>query len=147
MGAVGDFLIKHREGILYLIFGALTVLVRWSTYAFFVLLGIELNISNILSWICGVMFAFVVNKWFVFLSKSLERSVVAKEMVSFFSLRIVIGLIAIALFPILLAIGLDQSILGVAGAIAVGITTLMEIVLNYLASKFIVFRKKKENAS
>jgi len=147
MGALGDFLIKHREGILYLICGALTVLVRWGTYAFFVLLGIELNISNILSWICGVMFAFWVNKWFVFLSKSLERSVVAKEMASFFSLRIVIGLIAIALFPVLMAIGLDQSIFGIAGAIAVGITTLMEIVLNYLASKFIVFRIKKENAS
>ncbi|MDR2698265.1 MAG: GtrA family protein, partial [Candidatus Methanoplasma sp.] len=109
---------EHREGILYLFFGVLTVLVSWGTYALFVFAGIELNISNVLSWICAVTFAYAVNKWFVFRSRSLERTVLAKEVSSFFLLRILTGVAAMLVFPVLLEIGLDQPLLGTPGLIA-----------------------------
>jgi putative flippase GtrA len=146
MGIIADLFNKYREGLLYIFFGGLTTVVRWCTYALFVWLGIELNTSNILSWIIGVSFAFVVNKWYVFRSYSVKKTVLAEELVSFFSLRAVIGLVAIVAFWVLLDVGMNQSLFGVEGFIALIITSTMEIALNYLASKFIVFRKRKENA-
>ncbi|MCL1811103.1 MAG: GtrA family protein [Methanomassiliicoccaceae archaeon] len=146
MSIMNDVFAKHKEGILYIIFGGFTVLVSWGTYALFVLLGIDVNISNILSWICAVTFAFVVNKWFVFMSRSVDRAVLVKEVGSFFLLRIVTGVIAIILFPILLAVGLDQSLFDIDGLIARITVSMVEIALNYAASKFIVFRKKENNA-
>jgi putative flippase GtrA len=146
MSAMKYFFTKHKEGILYIMFGGCTVLVSWATYALFVWMGIDLNISNILSWVCGVSFAFVVNKWFVFLSRSVEKKVLAKEMISFFILRGGTGIFAWIAFPILCSFGLDQPFFGTAGLIARIIVSIIEIVLNYVASKFIVFKKKEENA-
>jgi putative flippase GtrA len=136
---------KQKEGTLYLIFGGFTVLVTWITYTIFVLMGIELNTSNMLSWFCAVSFAFVVNKWFVFMSHSLEKAVLVKEAGFFFLLRILTGIIRLVGFWILLDIGLDGPFFGVNGFIALAVVTVLEIVANYFASKLIVF-KKKENA-
>ena len=147
MGFVEDFCSKHREGILYIVYGGFTVLVSWGTYSLFVLAGIDISISNILSILCSLVFAFVVNKWMVFRSRSLEKDVLIKEIISFFSLRAAtIFLIRYLGFEILIRCGLDQSLFGVSGLIALIIVTVVEVVLNYIASKFIVFRKKKENA-
>lgn len=141
-----DFWRKHREGLLYLICGAGTVVVSWGTYAIFVWMGIDLNISNALSWICAVVFAFILNKWIVFLSRSVEKVTLAKEISSFFAFRIVTGVIAIVCFPIFYHLGMNQILFGVDGYLAKISVSLIEIVLNYFFSKFIVFRKKKINA-
>ncbi|MCL2032302.1 MAG: GtrA family protein [Methanomassiliicoccaceae archaeon] len=146
MGLTADLFGKHREGLLYLICGAGTVFVSWGTYALFVWLGIDINISNVLSWVCGVSFAFVLNKWVVFLSRSVERSVLAKEISSFFFLRIVTGVVAIVAFPILYNLGMNQSLFDIDGLVAKITVSMIEILLNYFASKFVVFRKNKENA-
>lgn len=146
MGFIEEFCEKHKEGILYVLFGGFTVLVSWGTYSLFVLAGIDLNFSNWLSIACSLVFAFVVNKWMVFKSHSLERSVLAKEIVSFFSLRAVTLIFRVVGFDLLIRFGMVQSILGIDGAVALFIVTIIEIVLNYLISKFIVFRKKKGNA-
>ncbi len=131
-----------REVIMYLIFGGLTTIVSWVTYALFVHLGIEINVSNILSWTCGVLFAFTTNKWFVFMSKSVSAKTLLYELGSFFSARIFTGIIAWILFPILIFIGLDQSLFNTDGFLAKIITSIIEIVLNWLFSKYVVFRKK-----
>jgi len=144
MSRSADIFVKHREGILYLACGVLTVLVSWGSYAIFVRAGIELNISNILSWICAVSFAFVLNKWFVFQSRSLERTVLAKEVSSFFVLRILTGIAAMLIFPILLEIGMDWALFDTPGLVARIIVSGVEILLNYGASKFIVFKKEEE---
>lgn len=147
MSGFFDMYAKHKEGILYLIFGGLTVLVSWATYAVFVQADIGLNISNILSWICAVSFAFVSNKWLVFRHRSLEKKVIVKEIGSFFFFRIVTGAIAIIAFPVLIGLGMDQSLFGVECLIARIAVSMIEIVLNYVASKFVVFKQdKNENA-
>ncbi|MDR2698502.1 MAG: hypothetical protein LBB30_02335, partial [Candidatus Methanoplasma sp.] len=60
--------------------------------------------------------------------------------------RILTGVAAMLVFPVLLEIGLDQPLLGTPGLIARIIVSGIETFLNYAASKFIVFRKNKENA-
>ena len=116
---------EHKEVILYLIFGVLTTVVNWLAYAAFVWIGLDINVSNILSWIVGVSFAFVVNKWYVFESRSLESRKVIKEFGSFVGARIFTGIIAILLFPLLYNIGLNQSL----------------FVLNWIFSKYLIFKK------
>ena len=134
---------KNREAVSYLAFGAFTTLISWGSYSLFVLLGIDLNTSNILSWICGVAFAFVTNKWFVFESKSTKTSVVATELGSFVAGRVATGVLAIVMFSILVAYGLGGSIMGIDGLPARMITSGVEIVLNWGISKYLVFTKKE----
>ena len=137
-------IIRNREIMMYLIFGVLTTIVSWLSYALFVHLGIDINISNALSWVCGVLFAFVTNKWFVFMSRTVTVKALLYELGSFFSARIVTGVIAIVLFPILYAIGLNQSLFNTDGFIAKLVTSAIEIILNWVFSKYIVFRRKKD---
>ena len=132
---------EHKEVILYLIFGVLTTVVNWLAYAAFVWIGLDINVSNILSWIVGVSFAFVVNKWYVFESRSLESRKVIKEFGSFVGARISTGIIAILLFPLLYNIGLNQSLFGTDGFLAKIVTSVIEIVLNWIFSKYLIFKK------
>ena len=141
MSLVTDMYTKYREPLLYVIFGGLTTLVTWASYAAFIFLGMELNLSNILSWVFGVTFAFVVNKWYVFGSKSLERIKVINELVLFIGSRIFTGVIAWVLFPILIWAGLDQTIMGTEGMLAKIAVSVIEIVLNWVLSKYMVFKK------
>ena len=132
---------EHKEVILYLIFGVLTTVVNWLAYAAFVWIGLDINVSNILSWIVGVSFAFVVNKWYVFESRSLDSRKVIKEFCSFVGARIFTGIIAILLFPLLYNIGLNQSLFGTDGFLAKIVTSVIEIVLNWIFSKYLIFKK------
>jgi putative flippase GtrA len=136
---------NHREAVLYVFFGMFTVLVSLGSYAVFVWLGVELVVSNILSWVCAVLFAFTVNKWFVFESRSKSPAVVARELGSFIGARIFTFVVAVITFPILLAYGFDGYIFGVEGAPARTVTSLVEIVLNYVLSKYLIFTKKAKD--
>ena len=142
-----DIMGKYREPILYIFFGGLTTIISWVSYAAFVWAGIEINISNILSWVCGVLFAFVTNKWFVFTSKDTSVKVVVYELGSFISARIFTGVIAWILFPILIFIGLNQSLFNAEGFVAKIVTSLIEIVLNWVFSKYVVFRNNRRKTS
>ena len=141
---MSEFVAKHDEGVRYIAFGILTVIVSWVTYAAFVFMGIDLAVSNIMSWFCAVLFAFVVNKIYVFRCTGSSTMRLGAELLSFFGGRIATGVLAGILFPALCAIGLGFTFLGVAGLFARGITSLVEIALNYLISKFIVFRKSDD---
>ena len=147
MTSIVDLYRKHEEVILYLIFGFLTTVVNWGTYSILVMCGVEINASNIISWVVGVLFAFTVNKWFVFKSRILLPTVVFRELTSFFAARILTGAIAIILFPIVYALGMDQEIFGIDGGAAKVFTTILEIVLNWIFSKYLIFdiSKKKDN--
>jgi putative flippase GtrA len=65
---IKSFYRAHKEGILYLIFGALTTLISIATFEIFSLIfGEERYLfSNFLSWVIAVIFAFCTNKTLVF---------------------------------------------------------------------------------
>lgn len=132
---------KHEEGIRYVIFGGFTVLVSWASYALFTLGGMDPNLSNAFSWLCAVIFAFFVNKYFVFKCLDSQKVTLGKELTEFFMARVFTGIVAILLFPLLIDAGLGFEFMGVEGLFARGVNSAVEIVLNYLFSKFIVFRK------
>ena len=79
----------------------------------------------------------------VFQSRSGALRGTAAEFLKFFFSRLATGLLEIAAVPLLVHAGLDWSIFGVAGFAAKVIVSLTIVVLNYFASKFLVFYRKK----
>ena len=116
----------HQEIISYLFFGAATTITP----------------GNILSWLVAVIFAFITNKLWVFQSKSWAWPLWLKEAAAFFAGRIFSGLVELFGLPLLMKLGLDQSIFGIEGFAAKLVVTVVVIILNYILSKFIAFRKK-----
>ncbi len=141
MKRIKELIIKYKEILLYLIFGGLTTAVSWSSYALFVLVGLGVTASNALSWVCAVAFAFVTNKLFVFASRSWAVKTLLREAGEFFGARIVTGLLTMVGVPLLMRIGLDQSILGVDGMVAKITMSVLEVLLNYIVSKLVIFKK------
>lgn len=135
---------KYREIILYVIFGDATTAVNWIVYTVCIkVFSLEMTLSNALAWIIAVLFAFVTNKIFVFESKDKSLGTILKEGVSFFGSRVATGVLEIFLPTLLFKIGLDQSFLGIDGFWAKAFVSVLVIILNYVFSKLIVFRKKK----
>ncbi len=128
----------------YLVFGVLTTAVDWITYKFFAALGMNYIISNILAWICAVIFAFVSNKLIVFKSKNLEVDFVVKEFISFVAARIFSLLLQLA------GIALIVKLLGsythlpahTVEDIAKALMSVVVIVSNFVLSKLLVFKHK-----
>ncbi|MGI6009346.1 MAG: glycosyltransferase [Methanomethylophilus sp.] len=136
---------RHGQAMRYLFFGFLNVVVTWASYALLVLAGIDPAISNVISWVIGVTFAFVVNKIYVFESKTREKKKVGREATYFTISRIITGCISIFGFPVLYDLGMDQTFLGVDGFVAKIFVSCVEIVLNYVFSKYWVFRNAKRS--
>ena len=149
MGVAGDtydYVVdgKYSEYIRYIIFGVLNVIITWVAYAVFVIAGIDPVISNGMSWVVGVIVAFICNKFWVFYSKSVARDTVQREAVTFIAERIFTGVLAIVTFWFLYDIGINQFIFGLEGFYAKILTSGMEIVLNFFISKYYVFRTSLE---
>lgn len=148
------FFTKFHEIIMYLIFGVLTTVVSWLTYALFTKVipvvsfwGITIEnttTANVLSWICAVVFAYVTNKIWVFESKSWRPSVAFKEFVMFVSSRLLTGVLEWVGLPLLIKLGIDQTILGIEGMWAKIIVSVLVVILNYVFSKLFIFKNKKE---
>lgn len=138
-----ELFLKHREGIMYLLFGVFVTLANWITYAFFVTVtNFGVTVSNAIAWFVAVASAFVTNKLFVFESKSTDIKTVLKEIVTFLSSRIATGIFEILAPAWLISVGLNQSLYGIDGFFAKLIVSIIVVIVNYLLSKLIVFRNK-----
>ena len=138
-----NFLKKHKEIILYVIFGGLTTVVNWVTYSLFVSFC-SITVSNVFAWIFAVVFAYITNKIFVFEQKSWKPSIAFFEFTKFVSSRVLTGVIEIVGVDILVYLGLNQTILGVRGMAAKVTVSIVVVILNYVFSKLIVFNKKND---
>ena len=144
-----ELLNKYKEIISYIFWGVMTTAVSFVTYSLFTLLftafmdtTAAVSIANVLSWIFAVLFAFITNKLWVFGSKSFEKSVVLPELLKFLSSRIATGVIEMAGLPLLVYLGLGGALFGIDGLIAKIIINVVVIVLNYVFSKLLIFKKK-----
>ena len=142
------FVREHRQGVLYLVFGALTTLVSILSFAIFnALLGDERYLlSNLISWVIAVAFAFFTNKHLVFASKSNDKKTLLSEGGKFLGARVLsFGLEELILWMMLDLLGMESLIiLGIVTGelIAKTVATVVVVAVNYLLSKFIIFKKK-----
>ena len=129
---------KHKEVLLYLLFGGLTTLVSILSFALFAEgLGMNVLWANVLSWILAVSFAYVTNRTWVFADKADTGAGILREIVSFFGGRIATLLVEEAILYIFITkLALPAMPVKIAAQVIV-------IVLNYVISKLFVFRKKK----
>lgn len=126
---------KYKEIINYLIAGVLTTVVSILSYELFKnIFNIHYIISNVLSWIIAVTFAYIVNSKYVFESNKKDKQKI-KEFVSFVSCRILSLLIET------LSMYLMVDIIKTNSDIAKIIAQFIVLVLNYLFSKFFTFKK------
>lgn len=129
---------KYQEIINYLIVGVLTTIVSLATYYACVLTflnpdnAFELQVANVISWVCAVAFAYVTNRIFVFKSKSKNF---VKEISSFVSARV------LTLFSDMLIMFLMVTIMGANDKVAKLVVQVVVTVLNYVFSKLFVFKK------
>lgn len=142
---------RYRELIVYIIAGGLTTVVNISVFALCnYILGKDLHlVSNCVAWIASVAFAYVINKIWVFRSESWEKSVIIKEIPNFVSGRVFsfaveeIGLFLLVDVLLLKNITLDVMSFDIGGEmIAKVIMSVIVVILNYVFSKLVVFRKK-----
>lgn len=127
---------KYKETILYLFFGAFTTFVNIVSYLFFTrVISCNFMVANALAWILAVLFAYVTNKFFVFESRRIELKFLFKEFLSFVSFRLISGIIEMVIMYIMV------DLLFVNDVIVKIFTNIVAIVLNYLFSKMIIFRK------
>lgn len=127
--------LKYQEILSYLFFGAMTTLVNLIIY-YPLSHIIHYLIANAVAWAGAVVFAFVVNKLFVFESHAKNPSGLLYEMGTFFAARLLsLGLEEGILLLFVGQLHMNNDIVKLAAQIAV-------IVFNYIASKLVIFRKK-----
>ena len=127
---------KYKDILLYLIFGVLTTVVNYLVYLpCYNLLGWSAGVSNVLAWVVAVAFAFLTNKPFVFKSHDWTWKTVWPELSKFVGCRIGSGVLETAI--LLLCV----DILGWNGNVWKLVTAVLVIILNYIGSKFLVFKK------
>lgn len=130
---------KYKPMLMYLIFGVLTTCVNIITYAVcYNYLNISNVISNILAWIFAVLFAFITNKIWVFDSKSTEMKVLIFEIITFFTCRLATGVLDLAIMFV------SVDILKLYPIIMKIISNVIVIILNYIASKLLIFKKEEK---
>lgn len=129
---------KYEEIINYVIVGGITTLVSLLTYYACVLTflnpenAFELQVANVISWICAVTFAYLANKNIVF--KDNSSNLISS--IKFFISRLSTLLIDMMSMYILV------SLIGINDKISKILVQFIVLVLNYILSKFLVFKKE-----
>lgn len=139
MDMIKTLFLKYKGVILYLVFGVLTTVINVITYhACYQTMHIANLISTVIAWVVAVGFAYITNKLFVFESKR-NGSEAIKEAINFFACRIGTGLIEIVFMYVFV------DVMAFNGTIMKLITNFVVIVVNYIASKFIIFNEGKKH--
>ncbi|MFA6948898.1 MAG: GtrA family protein [Eubacteriales bacterium] len=128
---------KYEELILYIISGGITTLVNWGIYYLLTwVFDVNYLVANIAAWAASVVCAFIVNKAVVFRDNVIVLRTVAIQFLSFAAFRVLSGAIETgALYVSVDILGWNDSIMKIAVSVFV-------VVVNYIFSKLVVFRKK-----
>lgn len=126
---------RAKELTAYIFWGAVTTLVNYAVY--FVctkLFVIHYLLSNLIAWFLSVLFAYIVNKVFVFASKDWSGKRLFKEIWQFMAARVFSGAAETGMLWVLVDImGYQDTIIKITAGMFV-------IVVNYVFSKWIIFR-------
>ena len=133
----------NYETISYIICGFLTTAVDFVSYGIFRRAGMGVGVSQALSWLAAVLFAYVVNKWIVFRNYDLRPSHVVREAGSFVAARVFSGVVTWLLMVAMVKLGGDRGFL--FELFCKFTSSLVNMVLNYIFSKVWIFGKKEVN--
>ena len=128
---------RYFDVLAYLFFGVVTTVINYAVYLpCYNLLGLSAAVSNAIAWTVAVAAAYLTNKPFVFKSHDWSAKVVLPELTKFLGCRVGSGLLETAI------IFVTVDCLAWNGNIMKLITSILVVILNYIGSKLLVFRKK-----
>ena len=127
----------NPETISYIIFGVFTTIINIAVFGLCdKVLHWNWLISNSLAWLLAVIFAFITNKLFVFKSKSFDSATFWWELLTFFGARLLsLGVDTLGMWLLL-------DICKVESLTSKLIVNVLVIIINYVLSKLIIFKKK-----
>ncbi len=135
---IQDFYDKHESVLLYLVVGGLTTVVSLAAQYIPKYLGLPTAANTTISWICAVTFAFFANKVWVFKNESNTKRDWLAQASAFYGARLVTYFLELGFMM------LTVEVLSQNEYIMKIIAQVFILVINYLFSKLVVFRKKKE---
>ena len=131
--------IKYRELISYVFFGGLTTVVSFGSYFVLNLIGVNYLVSQVISWILAVAFAYVTNKKYVFDNKNSSKQGLIVQILMFYGSRLFsFGVETLLLTGMVSGLGQNENLSKV-------VVSVIKVILNYFTSKLIVFRKNKSD--
>ena len=131
-----------KEVILYAVFGVLTTIINWGTFAILTkaFSNLDKNVANAIAIIAAVLVAYITNKDLVFHSEAKGFNEKFKEFWKFIAGRAMVlefGLDALLfLIPVVSASNFWQMAVKM-------VVTVIVIILNFFISKFFAFKKSK----
>lgn len=128
---------KYKDILYYGIFGVLTTLVNIVVYWLMAHpLGLNTVPSSVIAWIAAVSFAYITNRKWVFHSEAHTSKGILKEVIYFFACRLATGVIDwLFMYATVDMMSLNDVVMKTTANIIV-------IILNYIASKLIIFKHK-----
>ncbi len=131
-----------REVILYLLFGVLTTVIDFIVFYFaYNYLHIDEMIATALAWCFAVVFAYVTNRIFVFESKEKDKVGILREIGLFVGARLIsLGISELIVLLIMKVMGFDGKLGSIVTKL---ICAIVVVIFNYIASKLVIFNKKK----
>lgn len=129
---------KYRDLIPYAVFGVLSTLVNICSYWVFAHpMHMGVMPSTVAAWIIAVIFVYITNRKWVFHSEAVSAKAIAKEIASFFICRLLTGFVDWgSMFVFVDVLHFNDVAVKTLANIAV-------IIMNYIASKFVIFRKSR----
>lgn len=121
--------INKQEILKFLVGGGIAVIVDFFTYKIFMMLGLERTIAKTLSFICGSIVGFIINKYWTFKSPKFQ----IKEILKYTVLYILTAFINSQVNKYTLLLFGNEMF---AFLCATGVST----ILNFLGQKFLIFR-------
>lgn len=126
-------LVKN-EAVRYVFFGGCTTAVNLIVYYCLCMMGMNITVANTISVFAAILFAYVVNKLFVFEHKTHSLEALFREAGSFIGMRL--GTMVIEVLGVLLL----TCIWGLPNMAAKLVIQVVIVVLNYFISKLVVFK-------
>ena len=125
----------QSQAVRYIFFGGCSTLVNLGAYYILTrLLGMDITAANTAAILIAILFAYVVNKLFVFEHRTESFAALAKEAGSFIGMRL--GTMVVEVLGVILL----SCIWGMNDMVAKLLIQVVIMILNYLISRFVVFK-------
>ena len=143
MKKLKDLFYKYYELITYIFFGGITTLVDFVIYyAMLWAFGKDIYIlASVVAWAGAVLVAYITNKTLVFRDKTQGAAAVLWQTVRFvFSRVLTLGVQTALMWLLVDVIEMSEWLVKLPVAVVI-------VILNYVASKIMVFTKKKDDTN
>lgn len=130
---------KHRELISYVFWGIMTTVVNYVSYTLLTeVMHIYYLTGTVIAWAVSVLFAYFVNKLFVFQSRDWAWRVALRELWQMVAARLFsLGLEMAIMWFFVDTLRCNHLLVKLAANVVV-------VIVNYVLSKFIIFKRKAD---